>query len=84
MFEQEIKLLLMKKWNDEEKAMLNKLLDNLAYYKKLIPKSLKNDIIAALQMCNLLKIELETYRDLCNCNCGKVIQEENKEEDNRE
>ena len=67
MFEQELDCLLQKKWSDEEKILITRLMDNVAYYKKLIPKSLKQDIVNALQMCNVLKTELETYREKCKC-----------------
>lgn len=69
MFEQELDNLLQKPWSDEEKILISRLMDNVAYYKKLIPKSLKQDILNALQMCNVLKTELETYRETCKCNC---------------
>ena len=67
MFEKELQLLLEKKWTTEEVTMINKLLETLQYYKKLIPKSLKQEIVAALQMCNTLKTELDTFREKCNC-----------------
>lgn len=68
MFEQELQLLLEKQWGTEERELLDKLVGNLLYYKKLIPKALKKDIMDALQMCNQLKLELEKYRAICKCN----------------
>jgi len=62
MFEQELENLLQKNWSDEERALIVRLMDNVMYYKKLIPKSLKHDIFEALKMCNVLKMELEMYR----------------------
>lgn len=67
MFEEELKLLLEKNWTEEEITMINKLLETLQYYKKLIPKSLKQEIVVALQMCNTLKTELDTFREKCKC-----------------
>lgn len=67
MFEKELELLLEKNWSEEEIAMINRLLETLQYYKKLIPKSLKQEIVAALQMCNVLKTELDTFREKCKC-----------------
>ena len=67
MFEKELELLLEKNWTEEEITMINRLLETLQYYKKLIPKSLKQEIVAALQMCNTLKTELDTFREKCNC-----------------
>lgn len=67
MFEKELELLLEKNWTEEEITMINRLLETLQYYKKLIPKSLKQEIVAALQMCNTLKTELDTFREKCKC-----------------
>jgi len=67
MFEQELDNLLQKNWSDEERRLISLLMENVIYYKKLIPKSLKQDIMNALQMCNVLKTELEIYRAKCNC-----------------
>lgn len=68
MFEQELDLLLQKNWSDEQRVLIKRLMDNVAYYKKLLPKSLKQDVFEALQMCNTLKNELEYYKALCKCN----------------
>ena len=67
MFEQELETLLQKKWSDQERSLITRLMENVTYYKKLIPKSLKQDIVDALQMCNVLKTELEIYREKCKC-----------------
>jgi hypothetical protein len=68
MFEQELDLLLEKDWSDEQRVLIKRLMDNVAYYKKLLPKSLKQDVFEALQMCNTLKNELEYYKKLYKCN----------------
>lgn len=62
MFEEEMKKLLEKNWEEDEKTLINRLLENLVYYKRLMPKALKLDIIAALELCNKLKVELEDLR----------------------
>jgi hypothetical protein len=77
MFEAELDNLIQKKWSEEERAMITRLMENVTYYKKLIPKSLKQDIMNALQMCNVLKDELEYYREICKCKgidvcCGET------------
>jgi hypothetical protein len=73
MFEQELDNLLQKNWSDEERRLITLLMENVIYYKKLIPKSLKQDIMNALQMCNVLKTELEIYRAKCNCLASKNV-----------
>jgi len=67
MFEEQLNLLLKKQWTEEELKLINRLTSNLGYYKKLIPKSLKQDITEALTMCNVLKVELESYKESCKC-----------------
>lgn len=62
MFEEEMKKLLEKDWEEDEYTLINRLMENLVYYKRLMPKTLKSDIIAALEMCNKLKMELEVLR----------------------
>ena len=61
--EKEISCLKEKEWNEKEKLMINNLIENLNYYKRVIPKSFRNDICEALQMCNELKNELDDYRN---------------------
>ena len=63
MIEEELSRLLERQWTDEERAMINRIMDGLLYYKKLIPKALKNDVVAALQLCNRLKLQLEELLD---------------------
>lgn len=62
MLEEEIDLLLAKDWGHEEKAVIAKMLKAVLYYKRMIPKSLKEDILATLKLCNRLKAELEDLR----------------------
>lgn len=62
MFEEEMKKLLEKDWDEDESKLITRLLENLVYYKRLMPKALKLDIISALELCNKLKVELEDLR----------------------
>jgi hypothetical protein len=57
-----IESLLDKDWTDEEKVLLKKLSDNLIYYKKLIPNTLKGDIIAILKIANNIKSDYENIK----------------------
>jgi hypothetical protein len=75
MFETELDNLLQKEWSDEERAMITRLMENVTYYKKLIPKSLKQDIMNALQMCNVLKDELQYYREICKCKLETDVEQ---------
>ncbi len=81
MFEKELELLLKKNWTGEEIEMINKLLETLQYYRKIIPKSLKQEITVALQMCNTLKTELDTFREKCKC-IHKELQDSNIQDSN--
>lgn len=60
--DEESNRLLEKEWSEEERLLITRVLKNVLYYKKLIPKSLKADIISALQLCNELKEELENLK----------------------
>jgi hypothetical protein len=78
MFEEQLETLLQKEWSEEERILIKRLMDNVAYYKKLLPKTLKQDIFDALQMCNTLKNELEYYRTKCKCNLNYKCKCEGK------
>ena len=67
MFEDEVKLLLENEWTDEEKTLIENLISTVMYFKRMLPKTFKQDILCALQMCNSLKIELDLYRKKCTC-----------------
>lgn len=62
MFEEEFEKLLEKEWNEEEKDVIKRIMDGLLFYKKLLPKTLKNDVMLALQLCIRLKDELEQLK----------------------
>lgn len=63
--EQECDQLLQKNWTEEQKSLIKRILENVLYYKKILPKTLKNDIISALKMCNELKDELDELKNKC-------------------
>ena len=63
MFEDEMKKLLDKQWEEDEHKLISRLLENLVYYKRLMSKSLKTDIILVLELCNKLKTELEDLKE---------------------
>jgi hypothetical protein len=81
MFEEELESLLEKKWDQDQKDLIKRLCDNVIYYKKLLPKSLKQDVLSALEMCNILKTELEIYKQYCNCQFKKEEEEKNIEDE---
>lgn len=75
MFESELDNLLKQSWNEEELQQLQKLVDGLKYYKKLMSKTLKTDLAIALELCNRLKIELEELRkkqSTCVCSQNEL------------
>lgn len=59
MIEEEVGKLLEKTWLDEERDLIKRIMDSMLYYKRIIPKSLKKDIVDALQMCNRLKEKID-------------------------
>jgi hypothetical protein len=71
MIEDEFDKLLEKEWTEEEKGLIEKIKGGLLYYKRLIPKSLMNDVVAALQMCNKLKDQLQNLKE-------NLLQDEQK------
>lgn len=63
MFEEELDKLMNKEWSEDEKEILDKTIAGLMYFKKIIPKSLKENIMKTLEICNRLKDKL----DSCKC-----------------
>lgn len=47
--------LLNQDWTPDEKILIKRLVDSLLYYKYLIPKNLKSDVVAILDMANKIK-----------------------------
>ena len=64
---EEANKLLSSNWENHEKELVKRMIDSLIAYKSLIPKSLKNDVKAMLQMANRIKAEydelLEKYKN---------------------
>lgn len=56
---EEANKLLASNWEDHEKELVKRMIDSLIAYKSLIPKSLKNDVKAMLQMANRIKAEYD-------------------------
>jgi uncharacterized protein Yka (UPF0111/DUF47 family) len=61
---------LEKEWSDEERQLIKRIIEGLLYYKRILPRSLKDDIVSALQLCNRLKHQLDIL-------IGKVGELEN-------
>lgn len=60
----EAKKLLSLNWDEEKQLLIKKFLDNLIYYKKLIPKSLCLDVKEMIEMATNIKID---YDNLIEC-----------------
>lgn len=56
---EEGKKLLESSWEEHEKVLVKRLLDNLSSYNYLIPKYMKDDIKALLIMANRIKSEYD-------------------------
>lgn len=59
-----IESILQKSWASEEKMLLKKLSDNFLYYKKLLPKAVKADIVSVLTIANHIKAEYDDLKIL--------------------
>jgi len=79
MFEEEVKSLLENEWSEEEKILITNLISTVTYFKRMLPKTFKHDIISALQMCNSLKIELDLYRKKCSCTFPTTLKDNESE-----
>jgi len=79
---EEANKLLASNWEDHEKELVKRMIDSLVAYKSLIPKSLKQDVKAMLQMANRIKAEydmlLEKYKSE-----HKEDNEDNEESDEK-
>lgn len=92
MIKEEFEKLLLREWIEEEREMIKRIMDGILYYKTLLPKSLKQDVISALALCNELKIKLEKYEQIiqeqnlkANTNSEKVSKDlHNQEQDTLE
>ncbi len=83
---EEANKLLASNWENHEKELIKRMVDSLVAYKSLIPKSLKQDVKAMLQMANKIKTEydmlLVKYKQ--EHNELKENPEENEEIENEE
>jgi hypothetical protein len=83
MLEEQFKELMSKNWTEEDKALIDRVTSSLLYYKKLIPKTLKADIVLALQLCNNLKDKMEELeRKLLEEIVEPTVEESNEKGDN--
>lgn len=74
----EAKNLLNHNWEEEERLLIQKVIDNLIYYKKFIPNSLKGDVQSILNMANKIKIDYDNLvesNQKCICKETPQIQE---------
>ena len=71
MIEQEFQKLLDKAWTEDEIAMIHRIMQGLLFYKRLLPKALQADIVAALQLCNTLKTRLDELSVSTNDTCDR-------------
>lgn len=62
MIDEHFKILLENNWSNDEKNMIERIMNGLLYFKKLLPKILKDDVIIALKLCNELKTENEKLK----------------------
>lgn len=76
---EEANKLLSSNWENHEKELVKRMIDSLIAYKSLIPKSLKNDVKAMLQMANRIKTEYDELLQKYN-----TEMESNNEPDNLE
>lgn len=75
--------MMSKNWTEEDKALIDRVTSSLLYYKKLIPKTLKADIVLALQLCNNLKDKMEELeRKLLEEIVEPTVEESNEKGDN--
>ncbi len=59
---EESKKLLEQNWSDEERVLIEKLLNNVKGYKSLMPKSLRMDITCMLQLAIHIKSDYDSLK----------------------
>jgi hypothetical protein len=59
-------LLLNQEWNEQEKILVKRSIQNLLYYKSFIPKAIKNDVIDILTIANSIKSEYTILKKTLN------------------
>ena len=70
---EEANQLLNHNWSETEKMLVKKVIDNLIYYKSVIPKSLKKDVQDLLHMANATKTHYELLKEN-KCKQIKIIR----------
>ena len=60
---EESKILLEKNWNDDQKILLKKAIDNMLFYKNFITKSVKQDIASVLELSSTIKDEYDILKN---------------------
>ena len=55
---EEFKKLLEKEWDEDDKKIIEKIMEGLLYYKKILPSSFKTDVSDAIKLCNRLKDQI--------------------------
>lgn len=63
MIEEHFQKLLEKEWEEEEKKIIEKIMEGLLYYKRILPSSFKNDVSEAIKLCNRLKEQIEELQE---------------------
>lgn len=61
--------LLNHEWTPDERVLIKRLVDSLLYYKYLIPKNLKSDVVAILDMANNIKHEYTILKNTSSTTC---------------
>lgn len=62
MLDEHFKELLNNNWSKDEIEIIDRIMKGLVFFKKLIPNSLKTDIVSAIKLCNELKSENEKLK----------------------
>lgn len=55
--------LLLKNWTTDEKEIINRLIDNMVTYRRIISKSVKKDVTDILKIANHIKAEYDIIKD---------------------
>lgn len=60
----EVDKMLSTQLTDEERVLLEKMATSIKYYKSLIPKELKQDVVRLMQMAYKYKFEYDELKDI--------------------
>lgn len=63
--------------DEEEKKILQRMIENLLYYKRIIPRSIEKDLHLCIDIMLKEKKILDKYKAKCTCNID--FQDENSE-----